>query len=115
MKHILINPSNGAPIDHDGVKLAPGQALHVLKHVGEAFIKRFEFLMLQLVPGTDAGVAKAKPVKVSGTLEWQPVVAPATAPEPDAVNHVITKSAKAPATAKKAAKKVASKPAAASK
>lgn len=114
MKHILLNPHNGAPVEHDGVKLLPGEALHVLQHLGEALVERFSFLLLQVVPGDDKGVAKAKPGKITGRLEWQPEnVGTDELPKPDSVNHVVTKSAKAPAAAKKTATAPAKKGAAA--
>lgn len=101
MKHILTNPHNGAPVDHDGVKLAPGQELHVFAQRGEALIKRFEFLLLRVVPGDDKGIKKAKPVKISGSLEWKHEVTPDSNPSPYSVNHVAVSAAKKSTAAKK--------------
>lgn len=101
MKHILTNPHNGANVDHEGVKLAPGQELHVQPNVGEALIKRFGFLLLRVVPGDDKAVKKAKPVKVKGLLEWKHEVAPDENPAPYGVQHVVASAAKKSVAAKK--------------
>lgn len=106
MKHILSNPHNGSPIDHEGVKLEPGHELHVRPEVAKSLTGRFAFLLHRIVPGAETPAKKNKPVKLKTPLNWHPHNhGTDEVPEPDSVNHVVTeKSARKPA-AKKSGKK----------
>lgn len=106
MKHILSNPHNGSEVAHEGVTLVPGEEVHVRQHVGEMLLKYFPFLLLRAVPGDDKNVAKAKPVKIKGNLEWKHEnTGTSDLPVADSVHHVAGAAAKKPVAKKKAAKK----------
>lgn len=103
MKHIISNPHNGAPVDHLGVKLEPGQEVALYEQKAEELSQRFGFLLLRVVPGKGVNpTAKLKPVKIKGTLVWNTEVDPS----PDVADFAVhAHSSKSAAPKKKVGKK----------
>lgn len=101
MIHIISNPQNGAPIDHEGVKLEPGFEQPVRESVAEELSQRFGFLLMRVVPGT-FNAKKSKPRKIPGVLTFTVVEDP-NPDVPDTAEHTLSGAARAPR--KKAAKK----------
>ncbi len=108
MKHILTNPHNGAPIDHEGFKLLPGHQVHVRADLAQGIADRFGFLLHHVVPGDDKGVATAKPVKIKGSVNFThknageaDMVTGAHVPVADHVEHVVVAPKKKAAAKKK--------------
>lgn len=105
MIHIISNPHNGAPVDHNGVVLQPGYEQVVREQVAEELSQRFGFLLMRVVPGTYSSKKKYKPAAIKGTLTFENVEH-AGPDVPDLAQHTVTpaRAAKKAAPRKKAKK-----------
>ncbi len=88
MKHIISNPHNGAPIEHDGVTLAPGYEVEVPVREAHSLRARFGFLLHRTEDGKPS--KNPKSVKIKRKLEWHTHNAGVDEnPQPDEVRHEV--------------------------